>query len=225
MATRRLKANNKKRRTDEQPRSVARGMRTRSITVIIYLVLAAISVAVFAQTIRYEFVNFDDDLYVYNAPDIQAGLTRKGDSGLAFISQHARNWHPINDSVAHAGLSTIRPERWRSSCYQHHFTHDRGAPSISGVPANDWCNYGRIRLSQHYLRCTLLHVESVAWISERKDVLLALSSSYLYAWAHTVVMHAHRLMTRYLTVVVLFAAGLMSKSMLVSAPIVLLLLD
>src|ERR1044072_1527489 len=94
MVSRRPTANNTKRQAYDQPAKLARPVRTHSITVIIYLFLAGISLAVFTQTIRFEFVNFDDDLYVYNAPGIQAGLTIKG-IGHAFTSQHARNWHPL----------------------------------------------------------------------------------------------------------------------------------
>src|SRR5690349_10916867 len=94
MAVRRHTANNNKRQFNDRPCGLGRGLRSRSITIIIYLFLVGISLAVFRQTIRYEFVNFDDDLYVYNAPAIQAGLTIKG-VALAFITQHARNWHPI----------------------------------------------------------------------------------------------------------------------------------
>ncbi|HET6268402.1 MAG TPA: hypothetical protein VFG11_11840, partial [Acidobacteriota bacterium] len=68
-------------------------------TVLVYLFLATISVAVFGQTIRYDFVNFDDDLYVYNAPAIKAGLTVKG-IGLAVTTPHARNWHPLT-TISH----------------------------------------------------------------------------------------------------------------------------
>ena len=75
------------------------GVRSRSITIVIYLFLSAISLAVFGQTIRYDFVNFDDDLYIYNAPAIQAGLTIKG-MALAFTSPHARNWHPLT-TISH----------------------------------------------------------------------------------------------------------------------------
>src|SRR6188472_2878021 len=94
MARRRPTANNKKPQAYERAGKLARGVRTRTITIIIYLCLAGISLAVFAQTIRYEFVNFDDDLYVYNAPAIQAGPTLKG-IVAAFTSPHARNWHPL----------------------------------------------------------------------------------------------------------------------------------
>src|SRR5438034_1383726 len=93
MAVRRLTVNNNKRQSGHG-QGLLRGVRSRSLTIIIYLFLAAISVTVFGQTIRYDFVNFDDDLYVYNAPAIQAGLTIKG-IALAFTTPHARNWHPL----------------------------------------------------------------------------------------------------------------------------------
>src|SRR6266567_7428268 len=143
MAVRRLTVNNNKRQSGHG-QGLLRGVRSRSLTIIIYLFLAAISVTVFGQTIRYDFVNFDDDLYVYNAPAIQAGLTVKG-LALAFTSPHARNWHPLT---------------------------------------------------------TISHM---------------LDAYFRYTRARSV--------TRYLAVAVLFAAGLMSKPMLVSAPVILLLLD
>src|SRR5262249_52909703 len=68
-----------------------------------------------------------------------------------------------------------------------------------------------------------LHVESVAWVSERKDILSAVFF-FLMLLAYNRYARSPSIM-RYLTVTVLFAAGLMSKSMLVSAPIILLLLD
>ncbi len=86
--------NNNKRQCGARPGGLPRGVRSRSITIVIYLFLAAISMAVFGRTIRYDFVNFDDDVYVYNAPAIQAGVTIKG-IALAFTSPHARNWHPL----------------------------------------------------------------------------------------------------------------------------------
>src|SRR5438552_18867196 len=66
----------------------------RGQIIAIYLSLAVISLAVFSQTIRYNFVNFDDDLYVYDARAIKAGLTIKGIAAV-FTNPHARNWHPL----------------------------------------------------------------------------------------------------------------------------------
>ena len=196
-------------------------MRARSITVIIYLFLAGISLAVFAQTIRYEFVNFDDDLYVYNAPGIQAGLTIKG-IGLAFISQHARNWHPLT-TLSHM----LDCQLYGLNAGGHHATniilHTIAVLLLFQVLQQMTGAVWKSAIVAALFAVHPLHVESVAWISERKDVLsavfflLMLGAYGRYARAPSI--------TRYLAVVVLFAAGLMSKPMLVSAPIVLLLLD
>ena len=94
MAVRHRKADSRKRQPDRRPRELPRAARNRSITVGIYLLLTGLSLAVFSQTIRYDFVNFDDDMYVYNAPTIRAGLTLQG-IVAAFTSPHARNWHPL----------------------------------------------------------------------------------------------------------------------------------
>src|SRR5207248_3809050 len=99
MAIQSRTTNNKKRQVGNRQGGLQRRLSSHKITFGIYLFLAAISLAVFGQTIRYEFVNFDDDLYVYNAPAIQSGLTTKG-IALAFTSPHARNWHPLT-TVSH----------------------------------------------------------------------------------------------------------------------------
>src|SRR5437764_1762427 len=91
--------NNKKRQVGNRQGGLQRRLSSHKITFGIYLILAAISLAVFGQTIRYEFVNFDDDLYVYNTSAIQAGLTIKG-IAAAFTSQHAHNWHPLT-TISH----------------------------------------------------------------------------------------------------------------------------
>src|SRR5215470_16072907 len=87
-------ANNKKRHFQNRKGELQRSLSSRGITLGIYLFLAAMSLLVFGQTIRYDFVDFDDDLYVYNTPAIQSGLTIKGIAG-AFTSPHASNWHPL----------------------------------------------------------------------------------------------------------------------------------
>jgi tetratricopeptide (TPR) repeat protein len=221
MAIRRPTANNKKRQAYGRAGKLARSVRTRSITIIIYLFLTGISLTVFAKTIRYEFVNFDDDLYVYNSPGIQAGLTIKG-IGLAFTSQHARNWHPLT-TMSHM----LDCQLYGLNAGGHHVTniilHTIAVLLLFQVLRQMTGAVWKSTIVAALFAVHPLHVESVAWISERKDVLsavfflLMLGAYGRYARAPS--------MTRYLAVVVLFAAGLMSKPMLVSAPIVLLLLD
>src|SRR6266540_2200701 len=99
MPARRAITNNRKRERDRRPRELPRGVHRRSITIGIYLLLTGLSLAVFGQTIRYDFVNFDDDVYVYNSPVIQAGVTVKG-IALAFTAPEMRNWHPLT-TISH----------------------------------------------------------------------------------------------------------------------------
>src|SRR5213593_2709168 len=221
MAVCRPTVNNSKRQFGDRPGELARGVRSRSITIAIYLFLVAISLAVFGQTIRYDFVNFDDDLYVYNAPAIQAGLTVKG-LALAFTSPHARNWHPLT-TISHM----LDCQLYGLKAGGHHATnvvlHTIAVLLLFRVL---WQMTGAVWKSATVAALFAvhpLHVESVAWVSERKDVLsavfflLMLDAYFRYTRAPSI--------TRYLVVAVLFAAGLMSKPMLVSAPVILLLLD
>src|SRR5215470_5476883 len=99
MPARHTIANKRRGQQDREPRELPRGTYRRSITVGVYLLLFGLSLAVFGQTVHYNFVNFDDDLYVYDAPAIQAGPTLKG-IAAAFTSPHARNWHPLT-TVSH----------------------------------------------------------------------------------------------------------------------------
>src|SRR6266566_2663473 len=220
MAVRRLTVNNNKRQSGHG-QGLLRGVRSRSLTIIIYLFLAAISMTVFGQTIRYDFVNFDDDLYVYNAPAIQAGLTIKG-IALAFTSPHARNWHPLA-TISHM----LDCQLYGLKAGGHHATnvvlHTIAVLLLFRVLRQMTGAVWKSVVVAALFAVHPLHVESVAWVSERKDVLsavfflLMLDAYVRYARAAS--------MTRYLAVAVLFAAALMSKPMLVSAPVVLLLLD
>jgi tetratricopeptide (TPR) repeat protein len=187
----------------------------------IYLLLAGLSLAVFGQTIRYDFVNFDDDLYVYNTPAIRAGLTING-MASAFTSQHARNWHPLT-TISHM----LDCQLYGLKAGGHHATnivlHTIAVLLLFAVVRQMTGTVWRSAIVAALFAVHPLHVESVAWVSERKDILsaifffLVLAAFVRYARAPSV--------TRYLVVAVLFAAGLMSKPMLVTAPLVLLLLD
>jgi protein O-mannosyl-transferase len=214
-------ANKRKRQPDHRLRELPRGVRRRSTTVGIYLLLTGLSLAVFSQTIHYNFVNFDDDMYVYNAPAIRAGLTLRG-IAAAFTSPHAGNWHPLT-TLSHmldCGLYGL-------NAGGHHATnvvlHTIAALLLFRVLQQMTGAFWKSAIVAALFAVHPLHVESVAWVSERKDVLsaifffLMLDAYVRYARASSI--------TRYLVVTALFVAGLMSKPMLVTAPIVLLLLD
>lgn len=214
-------ANNKKRQADECPGELAQGIHTRGTTVVIYLFLAGISLAVFGQTIRYDFVNFDDDVYVYNAPAIQAGLTIKGIAS-AFTSPHARNWHPLT-TISHM----LDCQLYGLNAGGHHATnvvlHTIAVLLLFRVLRQMTGAVWKSMVVAALFAVHPLHVESVAWVSERKDVL---SAVFFFLMLDAYVRYARAgSITRYLVVAVLFVTGLMSKPMLVSAPVVLLLLD
>ena len=211
---------NNKGRSGSQPDASRRSPGWR-IIVSVYLFLVAITLAVFGQTIRYDFVNFDDDLYVYNSPAIKAGLTVKGIT-FAFISQHAGNWHPLT-TVSHM----LDCQLYGLNAGWHHatnvFLHIIAVLLLFQVLRKMTDAPWKSAVVAALFAVHPLHVESVAWVSERKDVL---SAVFFFLTLGAYVHYAQsRSIMRYLLVTVLFVAGLIAKSMLVTAPVVLILLD
>ena len=211
---------NNKGRSGSRPDASRRSPDWR-IIVGVYLFLTAITLAVFGQTIRYDFVNFDDDLYVYNSPAIKAGLTVKGIT-FAFISQHAGNWHPLT-TVSHM----LDCQLYGLNAGWHHATnvvlHIIAVLLLFQVLRKMTDAPWKSAVVAALFAVHPLHVESVAWVSERKDVL---SAVFFFLMLGAYVRYARSTsIRRYLLVTVLFAAGLMAKSMLVTAPVVLIFLD
>ncbi len=185
------------------------------------LLLVAITWLVFGRTIGHDFVNFDDHVYVYDNPVISRGFTVDGLIG-AFSHSHARNWHPLT-TISHM----LDCQLYGLKAGGHHSTslilHTLAVLLLFRVLRQMTGAVWRSGVTAALFAIHPLHVESVAWISERKDVLsavfflLMLDAYVRYARAPSI--------RRYLPVPVLFGAGLMSKPMLVSAPFILLLLD
>jgi protein O-mannosyl-transferase len=221
MAIKSSTANNNKLRVQDRRGLFRRTSGSYSIRFGICLFLVGISLAVFGKTIRYQFVNFDDDLYVYNTPAIQSGLTLKG-IAAAFTSPHAHNWHPLT-TLSHM----LDCQLYGLNAGGHHATnvilHTIAVLLLFWVLQRMTGATWRSALVAALFAVHPLHVESVAWVSERKDIL---SAVFFFLMLHSYSRYAHApSIMRYLMVAVLFAAGLMSKPMLVSAPIILLLLD
>ena len=183
--------------------------------------LLALVWVVFGQTLRYDFVNYDDPRYVYQNPRITSGLNIGG-IAWAFTHIHSENWHPLTTTT-----HMLDCQLYGVNAGWHHFT-------------NVLLHTVAVVLLFFALRCMTgalwrsafvaaifavhpLHVESVAWIAERKDVLSAVFFMLtLLAYFHYTRAPA---IARYLLVVIVVALGLMSKPMLVTLPFVLLLLD
>jgi tetratricopeptide (TPR) repeat protein len=200
---------------------------TRGLSLGVCLFLIAITWLVFGQTLGHEFVNFDDHVYVYENPVITGGLTLPGIIP-AFTHSHARNWHPLT-TISHM----LDCQLFGLNAGGHHFTNVllhtiavvllflvlrqmTGGPTRTG---SVWQSAFVAALFAIHP----LHVESVAWISERKDVL---SGVFFMLMLGAYVRYARQpSAARYITMSILFACGLMSKPMLVTLPFVLLLLD
>ena len=183
--------------------------------------LVAITWLVFGQTVRYDFVEYDDNEYVYANPTITSGLTSYGII-RAFSGRHSGNWHPLT-TLSHM----LDCQLWGLRAGGHHFTsillHTIAVVLLFLVLKQ---MTGAIWQSAFVAALFAIHplrVESVTWISERKDVLSGVFFMLtLGAYARYT---RHPSVGRYLAMSMLFALGLMSKSMLVTVPFVLLLLD
>jgi cytochrome c-type biogenesis protein CcmH/NrfG len=185
------------------------------------LLLAALTWIVFGQTLHHDFVNYDDQRYVYENPRITGGLSARA-IVWAFTHVHSENWHPLT-TISHmldCQLYGLKPGA-------HHATnvllHAVGAVlllvALFEMTGAAW----RSAFVATLFAVHPLHVESVAWIAERKDVLSGVCFM-LILLLYT--RYARRpSFGGYITVMFLFACGLMSKPMLVTLPFVLLLLD
>ena len=174
---------------------------------ILCLFLCLITLAVYWQTVNHEFINFDDTVYVTNNPHIQTGIT-VGTLKWACATLEATNWHPLTwlSHMVDFQLYGLEPGG-------HHLTN------VFLHVANTVLLFLLLhRLTGALWRSAFvaalfavhpLHVESVAWVAERKDVLSALFwmlSLLAYTW------YVERpQLTRYLLYLLPFAFGLLAK--------------
>ena len=185
------------------------------------LMLALLTLLVYLPVIKYQFINFDDQSYVSENQIVQNGLTWAGIK-WAFTGAHASNWHPLTwlSHMADCELFHLNPAG-------HHLIN-------ALIHA---CNAALLfvllfQLTKQLWSCAFiaalfawhpLHVESVAWISERKDVLSTFFSLLtLLSYAKYVQKNCKR---DYWLALFFFALALFSKPMPVTLPLVMLLLD
>src|ERR1700730_17145575 len=195
---------------------------SRGTILTICLFLAAITWLVFGQTLNHEFVNYDDEIYVYENAKVTAGLSLQN-AFWAFTHTVCNNWHPLT-IVSHmldCQLYGLKPAG-------HHFTnvllHTVAVVLLFLVLRQMTGALWRSAFVAAVFAIHPLRVESVAWVAERKDVL---SGLFFVLTIGAYVRYSRRPWSpvRYGLVVLLFALGLMCKPMLVTLPSVLLLLD
>jgi len=205
-----------------QSQSLVTGWNDRWLVLAICIFLAAIIWGVFGQTLHHEFVNYDDDTYVYENAEVVRGLTLQG-IVWAFTRVHAFNWHPLT-WISHM----LDCQFYGLSPGDHHLTnvllHTATAILLFLVLRRMTGFLWRSAFVAAVFAIHPLRVESVAWVAERKDVL---SGLFFMLTVGAYVRYVRRPWSpvRYGLVVLLFALGLMCKPMLVTLPLVLLLLD
>ena len=212
------------------------------LAALICLALAVVTAALYWPITHYGFVNFDDDDYITNNSHVQAGLTWAGVI-WAFQTGAAANWHPLTwiSHMLDCQLYGLNPGGHHSTNLIFHV--------INTLLLFLWLRQLTGTLWRSAMVAALfawhpLHVESVAWASERKDVLstffwmLTLIAYTRYAQKRSKVeargsradtpvqaLDARRSTLDYYLALLFFACGLMSKPMVVTLPFVLLLLD
>jgi Flp pilus assembly protein TadD len=189
--------------------------------IVVALVLSVAVLAVYWPVHGYPFVFFDDGEYVYENPFVRRGLTGEA-IAWAFRSFYAQNWHPL------AWLShMLDVQLFGVDAGAHHAVnvviHVANALLVFAVLTRLTALPWRSAIVSALFALHPLRVESVAWISERKDVLSCFFG-LLAIWAYARYV-ARASWARYLAVAALFAASLMAKPMLLTLPFVLLLLD
>ncbi|MEO7436609.1 MAG: hypothetical protein ABI080_14135, partial [Candidatus Binatia bacterium] len=202
----------------------ARTVRARGIDrldVAIAAALAFVTLAVFAPVRSHQFLNYDDNEYVTEHPLVRTGLTRAS-VVWALTGVHHATWHPLTtlthlldvelyglDAGAHLTVNVVL----------HALATVVLFLTLLGMTGARWPSAWVAALFAWHP----LHVESVAWVSERKDVLSGLG--WMLTLAAYLAYVRRPTWTRYAPVIVVFALGLLAKPMLVTLPFVLLLLD
>ena len=186
-----------------------------------YLVLILSTLLVFWQVRNFDFVNYDDSDYVSDNPQVLNGLTRDGVI-WAFTTNRSANWHPLTwlSLMLDCQLFGSNPGWMHLVNLLLHIANTLLLFAIfKKLTAAVWPSvFVAAAFALHPM-----HVESVAWIAERKDVLSTLF--WLLTLAAYVGYVKRPSVFRYLISLVLFAIGLMAKPMLVTLPFVLLLFD
>ncbi len=193
----------------------------------IALALAVVTLAVFCPVTSFQFVRLDDPDFISLNPLVQAGLT-SGGWKWAWHSEVVGNWHPVTvlSLMLDCQLCGVKP--WWPHLVNV-LLHAANTVLLFGLLQRMTGALWRSAVVAALFALHPLHVESVAWVSERKDVLSTLFW-FLTIWAYVRCAEKWRVASGQRPVfyglsLLFFALGLMSKPMLVTVPFALLLLD
>jgi tetratricopeptide (TPR) repeat protein len=197
------------------------GMVRAGNPVLLCSVLAVVVAAVFLPALRNDFVNYDDQVYVTRNRHVQGGLTWEG-VRWAFATGEGGNWNPVTWISHMNDCQWFGLKPWGhhlTSVLLHIFNTLLLFLALQRMTRANWRSFFVAALFGVHP----LHVESVAWAAERKDVLSA------FFWMVTLVAYVAYVekgsLIFYVIALISFMLGLMSKPMVVTLPFVLLLLD
>ena len=188
---------------------------------LISALLIVVVFAAYSPVKNNDFINFDDSEYVYANPHVNTGLTR--DNILwAFSHFYAANWHPITwiSHMVDCSLYGLRAGGHHlTSLYLHLANAVLLLLILKAMTGALW----RPALVAALFALHPLHVESVAWIAERKDLL---STFFMLCAMWSYIRYCRKGSVHgYAGALICFALGLMCKPMIVTLPCILLLLD
>src|SRR5262245_57073025 len=195
-------------------------MSTNRATLLVAMLLTVAVVVVFGQVAGFGFLTYDDPVYVTQNRMVARGLSLDGLRWAFGI--HESNWHPLTwlSLMLDAQLGGTKPALFHvTNAVLHLVAAFLLFLALARMTGSTW----RPAVTALLFAVHPLHVESVAWVAERKDVLSAVF------WFLTMLAYAAWVArpgrARYALVMLAFMLGLMAKPMLVTLPFVLLLLD
>lgn len=200
-------------------------VRPSLLTFFVCTLLFAGTVFLFSRSLDYDFLNYDDPSYLTNNPHVRAGLTSSSIE-WAFTG-HSDYWHPLT-WLSHM----LDWELYDQIAFGHHLTsllwHALNAVLVFFVFRRLTGAFWTAAFAAALFAWHPLRIESVVWVTERKDVMSG-CFFLLTLWAYAAYADRRRAGSRapglYALTLALFFFGLMSKPMVVSLPLVLLLLD
>src|SRR5881296_1666049 len=206
-------------------RPAASGNRTSALfgrmNFLIAGALAIVTLAIYAQVIRHQFITLDDPTYIQENPMVNRGITGAG-LAWAFTTFHATNWHPLT-WISHMIDCQLFGMNAGRHLLVNALIHATNTLLVFWFLLRTTHARWPSALVAALFALHPLHVESVAWAAERKDTLstffglLSLIAYARYAGAPSI--------SRYAWTAIALALGLLAKPMLVTWPFVMLLLD
>jgi tetratricopeptide (TPR) repeat protein len=195
----------------------------RRLVLIACFLLLLVSFSVYWQVRYFDFINFDDDVYVADNRQVRSGLTQENLAwSFSFQDKEKTYWHPLT-WISHM----LDVELYGMDAGRHHHTnalfHTFNTLFLFLILYRITGALWRSAFVAALFALHPINVESVAWIAQRKNVLST------FFWMLTLlayeVYQKRPGVARYLTVLFVFSLGLLAKPMLVTLPFVLMLLD